>query len=211
MPTGPRSMPRRGRGTNTSNELPAQVHDRADGGVPAASRHGRDRFEPLEFDHCWLSDTPDVIASSTWGNAVRRMVTWAKFRDRTTGGEFYFWNTHLDHEVESAREKSAELIRRRIGLLPPGAPLFLAGDFNAVSREAAPTEFSPRAQACRIRGSPHANVATRTQTPSPDPARCCAMGNASTGSCRAARWTCVRRRLSRSSRAGSGRVITCRS
>lgn len=21
-----------------------------------------DRFEPIEFDHCWLSDTPDVVA-----------------------------------------------------------------------------------------------------------------------------------------------------
>ena len=76
----------------------------------------RDRFEPLEYEHFWLSDTPDVIASSTWGNGVRRMVTWAKFRDRTTGREFYFWNTHLDHEVQFAREKSAELIRQRIGL-----------------------------------------------------------------------------------------------
>ena len=95
----------------------------------------RDRFEPLEYDHFWLSDTPYVIASSTWGNGVRRMVTWAKFRDRATGREFYFWNTHLDHEVQFAREKSAELIRQRIGLLPPGAPLFLVGDFNAVAGE----------------------------------------------------------------------------
>jgi endonuclease/exonuclease/phosphatase family metal-dependent hydrolase len=95
----------------------------------------RDRFEPLEYDHFWLSDTPDVIASSTWGNEVRRMVTWAKFRDRTTGREFYFWNTHLDHAVQVAREKSAELIRQRIGLLAPGTSLFLVGDFNSVARE----------------------------------------------------------------------------
>jgi len=95
----------------------------------------RDRFEPLEYEHFWLSDTPDVIASSTWGNDVRRMVTWAKFRDRVTAREFYFWNTHLDHEVQMAREKSAELILQRIGLLPPAATLFLVGDFNAVARD----------------------------------------------------------------------------
>lgn len=95
----------------------------------------RDRFEPLEYEHFWLSDTPEVIASSTWGNSVRRMVTWAKFRDRATGREFYFWNTHLDHEVQLAREKSAELIRQRIGRLPSGTPLFLVGDFNAVAKE----------------------------------------------------------------------------
>jgi len=94
-----------------------------------------DRLEPLEYDHFWLSDTPEVIASSTWGNGVRRMVTWAKFRDRVTAREFYFWNTHLDHEVQLAREKSAELIRQRISLLPPAATLFLVGDFNAAARD----------------------------------------------------------------------------
>lgn len=93
----------------------------------------RDRLEPLEFDHFWLSDTPEVIASSSWGNAVRRMVTWVRFRDRSTGREFYFWNTHLDHEVQAAREKGAELIRQRIGQLPADVPLLLVGDFNAVS------------------------------------------------------------------------------
>ena len=95
----------------------------------------RERFEPLEYEHFWLSDTPEVIGSSTWGNGVRRMVTWVRFRDRTTGREFYFWNTHLDHEVQLAREKSAELIRQRIGMLPSGTPLFLVGDFNSVARE----------------------------------------------------------------------------
>jgi endonuclease/exonuclease/phosphatase family metal-dependent hydrolase len=93
----------------------------------------RDRFEPLEYDHFWLSDTPEVIASSTWGNNVRRMVTWVRFRDRVTGREFYFWNTHLDHEVQVAREKAAELIRQRIGRLPADVPLFLAGDFNSIA------------------------------------------------------------------------------
>ena len=93
----------------------------------------RDRLEPLEFDHFWLSDTPQLIASSTWGNAVRRMVTWVRFRDRVTGREFYFWNTHLDHEVQAAREKAAELIRQRIGQLPADVPLVLVGDFNAVA------------------------------------------------------------------------------
>jgi len=63
------------------------------------------------------------------------MVTWAKFRGRTTGRESYFWNTHLDHAVQFAREKSAEMIRQRIGLMPPGAPLFLVCDFSSVARE----------------------------------------------------------------------------
>jgi hypothetical protein len=37
------------------------------------------RLEPLEFDHYWLSDTPEVIGSKSWGNNVIRMVTWVRF------------------------------------------------------------------------------------------------------------------------------------
>jgi len=91
----------------------------------------RARFEPLEFDHFWLSDTPDVIASTTWGNANRRMVTWVKFRDRRTGHIFYFFNTHFDHRVQAAREKSAALVWKRVQALHTRLPVLLVGDFNA--------------------------------------------------------------------------------
>jgi endonuclease/exonuclease/phosphatase family metal-dependent hydrolase len=91
----------------------------------------RDRLEPLAYDHFWLSDTPDVVGSATWGNRYRRMVTSVHFRDRRTGREFHFWNTHFDHEVQVARERSAALIRERVGALADGLPVVLAGDFNA--------------------------------------------------------------------------------
>jgi endonuclease/exonuclease/phosphatase family metal-dependent hydrolase len=93
----------------------------------------RDRFEPLEYDHYWLSDTPDVMGSSTWGNSNRRMVTWVRFKDRETAREFYFVNTHLDHQIQVAREKSADLIRQRLATFRPELPLLLVGDFNAVA------------------------------------------------------------------------------
>ena len=66
----------------------------------------RERFEPLEFDHFWLSDTPDRIGSTTWGNSNRRMVTWVRFRELEGAQEFYFLNTHFDHQVQAARQKS---------------------------------------------------------------------------------------------------------
>lgn len=89
------------------------------------------RLEPLAYDHFWLSDTPDVINSATWGNTNRRMVTWVKFRDRVTGGEFFLFNTHFDHQVQPAREKSAELVRERVVALKTKLPVLLLGDFNA--------------------------------------------------------------------------------
>lgn len=90
-----------------------------------------ERLVPLEYDHFWLSDTPELIGSRTWGNQYHRMVTWIRFRDRTTDREFYLVNTHFDHEVQLAREKSAELILQRLGAVDPALPVLLIGDFNA--------------------------------------------------------------------------------
>jgi endonuclease/exonuclease/phosphatase family metal-dependent hydrolase len=93
----------------------------------------KERFEPLQYDHFWLSDTPNVIGSSTWGNSNRRMVTWVRFRDRKTHQEFYFFNTHLDHQIQPAREKGAALIRERVDGLQTRLPVLLVGDFNAAA------------------------------------------------------------------------------
>jgi endonuclease/exonuclease/phosphatase family metal-dependent hydrolase len=92
------------------------------------------RLDPLAYDHFWLSDTPDVMGSTTWSNRNRRMVTWVKFRDRTAGNEFYLFNTHFDHEIQMAREKSAQLVRRRISDLNTVLPVLLIGDFNAAAQ-----------------------------------------------------------------------------
>ena len=89
------------------------------------------RLEALATNHFWLSDTPDLPGSKTWGNHFPRLVTWLKFRDRATGGEFFLCNTHFDHEVQPAREASARLIRQRIAALETKLPVVLLGDFNA--------------------------------------------------------------------------------
>jgi endonuclease/exonuclease/phosphatase family metal-dependent hydrolase len=91
----------------------------------------RDRFAPLAFDHFWLSDSPEVIGSTTWGNRDPRMVTWVRFRDQASCGELCMLNTHLDHEVQRSRERSAALILRRIADFDDAVPLIVAGDFNA--------------------------------------------------------------------------------
>ena len=96
-------------------------------------KHGR--FDPLEYDHYWLSDTPGAIGSSTWGNSVRRMVTWVKFHDRLAKRDFIFINTHFDHEVEKARQKSADLLAERTLKLGDRLPIILTGDFNSPAGE----------------------------------------------------------------------------
>ncbi|WP_408011529.1 endonuclease/exonuclease/phosphatase family protein [Pseudalkalibacillus sp. A8] len=91
----------------------------------------KERFTPLEYDHYWLSDTPEAVGSTSWGNTIPRMVTWVKFLDEKTKESFYFVNTHFDHQSEEARQKSAELISRKVEEFDPSLPVLLTGDFNA--------------------------------------------------------------------------------
>lgn len=100
----------------------------------------RDRFEPLAFDHYWLSETPDVIGSKSWKTACTRMVTWVKFKDRQTGKGLLFINTHFDHRSKLAREKSAELVLKRVRDRKTDLPIILVGDFNAVAEDSKPYE-----------------------------------------------------------------------
>ncbi|EEP72330.1 hypothetical protein MCAG_02657 [Micromonospora sp. ATCC 39149] len=89
------------------------------------------RLQPLEQHHFWLSDTPEVVGSNTWGGGSIRMVTWVRFRDVVTGGQLYAVNTHLDNASALARERAAQLIRARLAALAPGLPIVLTGDFNS--------------------------------------------------------------------------------
>lgn len=88
------------------------------------------RVEPLAFDHFWLSDTPNLIASNTWGGGSIRMVTWVRFRDLRTGKEFIHLNSHFDNAAENARRLSAGLVRDRIAGFDPSLPVIVTCDFN---------------------------------------------------------------------------------
>ena len=91
-----------------------------------------DRLQVVRSGDFWLSDTPDVPGSRTWGQPYPRMVTWARFRLRHGGGTFDYFNTHFPYRPEDTRARmlSAQEIMRRIGQLPASAAVILAGDFN---------------------------------------------------------------------------------
>ncbi|PSK99639.1 endonuclease/exonuclease/phosphatase family metal-dependent hydrolase [Murinocardiopsis flavida] len=107
----------------------------------AAIYYDTGRVAPVAYDHFWLSDTPDVIGSTSWGNEITRMVTWVRFEDRRTGAEFVHVNTHFDHQSENSRRKSAELVRERIGAMGEDVPVVLTGDFNAPAGDSAPFDI----------------------------------------------------------------------
>jgi endonuclease/exonuclease/phosphatase family metal-dependent hydrolase len=96
------------------------------------------RLDPLEYDHYWLSDTPDVVGSQTWGGCCPRMVTWIRFLDRRTNRQFYALNTHFEAFDAQARSNSADLVLERMGQeFDPALPVIATGDFNEAARTGA--------------------------------------------------------------------------
>jgi endonuclease/exonuclease/phosphatase family metal-dependent hydrolase len=78
----------------------------------------------------WFSDTPEVVASKTWGNTITRICSWARFVDRD-GRAFWHYNVHLDHQSQPSRERSGELLASRIASREArGEPAIVTGDFN---------------------------------------------------------------------------------
>lgn len=91
-----------------------------------------DRFQLVFGNTFWLSENPQDVGKAGWDAALPRIVTWAKFRDKKTQREFFFFNTHFDHRGQEARAESARLIREQITSIAGQAPVILTGDFNAI-------------------------------------------------------------------------------
>jgi len=99
-------------------------------GEYSAILYRKDRFEVNDSGTFWLSDTPEVPGSITWGNACTRVCTWARFLPKS-GKPFYLFNTHLDHIAQLAREKGMALILSRLSGRKYQDPIILTGDFNS--------------------------------------------------------------------------------
>lgn len=100
-------------------------------GEHAAIFYDAERFEMLSWDQFWLSETPEVIGSTTWGHTVTRIVVRAQLRDLATGREFTVLNTHFDHESETARRRSARALTELV--TGSSVPVIVTGDFNAAA------------------------------------------------------------------------------
>lgn len=88
-------------------------------------------YEKLSAGTFWLSETPNEV-SRGWDAAAIRIVTWAKLRSFRSGKDLFVFNTHFDHEGKLAREKSAELVVRKVrDFAGDDAITFLTGDLNA--------------------------------------------------------------------------------
>lgn len=112
--------------------------DGVEAGEYAAILIDASRFEVLDQGTFWFSDTPAVPGSTGWGNDIPRICTWARLRDGTSGGTFYVYNVHWDHQSQPSRERAAALLLERIAQRAASEdPVLVTGDFNAGESNAA--------------------------------------------------------------------------
>ncbi|MDT0688718.1 endonuclease/exonuclease/phosphatase family protein [Salegentibacter sp. F188] len=89
-----------------------------------------EKFEVLESNTFWLSETPEKY-SKGWDAAYPRICTYVLFQEKGTGKKFWHFNTHLDHRGDKAREESVKLLWQKIEEVNlKNYPVILTGDFN---------------------------------------------------------------------------------
>lgn len=95
----------------------------------------KEKFELLDHATFWLSDTPEKMSKTpSWQAGCYRIATWGTFREKDTGKEFLYINTHFDHESPVARKKGALVLQEF--MKDKKLPIFLTGDFNGEAEEA---------------------------------------------------------------------------
>jgi endonuclease/exonuclease/phosphatase family metal-dependent hydrolase len=132
------------------NNLPAYAFvgvGRDDGkekGEYSAIFYKKDKYEVLQQNTFWLSETPEVAGSKSWDAAITRVATWALMKENASEKVFLLLNTHFDHIGKEARKHSAEMIKAWLkGYAAGGSfsgkfdalPILVTGDFNSEPNE----------------------------------------------------------------------------
>ncbi|MBP3775213.1 MAG: endonuclease/exonuclease/phosphatase family protein [Bacteroidaceae bacterium] len=89
------------------------------------------RFEFVSAGGYWLSEEPLIGGSVSWDTNRARHCNWVRVRDRKTGKEMRFLDTHLDHKVDSARREQVKIIVKECAQYAEDFPQVLCGDFNS--------------------------------------------------------------------------------
>ncbi len=92
--------------------------------------YNKERFNLIDHNTFWLSETPSIPGSKGWGAVLPRIVTWVKLFDNFTGSELYFFNTHFSHMSDSARIMSARILSGQVELIAGDKNFIICGDFN---------------------------------------------------------------------------------
>lgn len=114
---------------NTEDEYSALFYDKT-------------RMKVKSHGDFWLSDTPDVPASTLPGSGHPRMVTWGEFLVEGAAKPTFVFNTHTAEQPELSAKQIAVLLEQAQIIAPADAKVVITGDFNINRSEQAIARFS---------------------------------------------------------------------
>ncbi len=88
----------------------------------------KDKYEVLESETFWLSETPEVVSKS-WDASHTRICTWAMLRNKQTQKCYVHVNAHFDHRSTPAKRESAKLVCAMTERFTD-LPVFFTADMN---------------------------------------------------------------------------------
>lgn len=101
-----------------------------DGGEHLMIMYLTEKYYLADSGSFWMSPTPDVV-SRGWDAMCRRVTVWVRLKEKDTGRELYFFDTHFDHKgIEARRQEALLLAARMKEIAGDDVPVFVCGDFN---------------------------------------------------------------------------------
>ena len=91
----------------------------------------KNSWEIIKSDDLWLSETPHVAGSLSFGSPFPRLLTWMKIQPKNSDRNLLLINTHLDHMRLETREEQVKVLVNEIQKKrEPQTKLIIMGDFN---------------------------------------------------------------------------------
>ncbi|MCQ2113495.1 MAG: endonuclease/exonuclease/phosphatase family protein [Bacteroidaceae bacterium] len=93
----------------------------------------KDKFLLLDSG-CFYLNAEDITKPGiSWDNSAGnyRLTAWAKLQVKETGQILFYFQTHLDHQGEDARNEQTRINMEQVRLIAAGYPAILCGDHNA--------------------------------------------------------------------------------
>ena len=92
----------------------------------------KDKFDLLDSGVYYLA-TDMTMPTISWDNNTNnyRFTVWAKLKVKATDEIIYFFETHLDHQGDDARNEQARINLDQIRRMTGAYPVILAGDHNS--------------------------------------------------------------------------------
>jgi len=90
------------------------------------------KFDLLQEETFWFSDTPHKAGSLSWDAHFPRICSWAELKDKQSSAHLFVFNNHWDHQSQTSRQNSAQMLLDKISQLKTdNIPVIIMGDFNA--------------------------------------------------------------------------------